>query len=233
MAEQRMQLIAVSVGQPRTVQDERRGAVRTGIWKAPVAGPVRVTRLNLAGDGQADLVNHGGVNKAVYAYPEEHYPLWARELARDDLAPGGFGENLTTRGLLEAEVWIGDRFRIGSVVLEASQPRTPCFKLGLRLGDPRMVKRFLASGRCGIYFRVIEEGELAAGLPIERVARGEGAMSVAEVNRLMHHAPLDLRGAARAAALPSLAAGWRDEFLERLAAAPSGAAAVAAGSGKA
>lgn len=223
-----MKLIAVSVGRPRAVPDSHRGTVRTGIWKAPVDGPVRVGRLNLAGDEQADLVNHGGADKAVYGYPVEHYAPWRRELGRDDLAPGGFGENLTTEGMLEPDVCIGDRFCIGSAVLEVSQPRTPCFKLGLRLGDARMVKRFLASGRCGFYFRVVEEGELRAGDAIERIATGAGALSVAEVNRLMHHARDDRAGAARAAALPALAAGWRAEFEARLDAPGPGTGPAAA-----
>ncbi|HKI97717.1 MAG TPA: MOSC domain-containing protein [bacterium] len=219
-----MRLVAVSVGLPREVRDEKRGVVRTGIWKVPVEGPVRVGRVNLAGDGQADLVNHGGEHKAVYAYPIEHYPRWRRELGRDDLAPGGFGENLTTEGLLESAVGIGDRFRIGSAVLEASQPRTPCFKLGLRLGDPGIVKRFLASGRCGIYFRVVEEGELTAEAAIERIAYGAGGMTVAEVNWLMHWAPNDRAGAARAAALEALAPDWRAEFAARVGPPPADAA---------
>jgi len=212
-----MKLLTVSVGTPREVQDERRGAVRTGIWKAPVGGPVRLTRLNLAGDGQADLVNHGGLDKAVYAYPSEHYPLWRSELARPELAPGAFGENLTTEGLREDAVCIGDRFRIGTAVLEVSQPRSPCFKLGIRFGDPRMVKRFQASGRSGFYLRVIEEGVLAAGDAIARIAAGAGGLTVFEVNRLWFAAADDLAGAARAAALPTLAASWRDAFAERLA----------------
>jgi len=213
-----MKLIAVSVGQPRDVQDDRRGAVSTGIWKAPVSRSVHIGELGLEGDGQADLINHGGPDKAVYAYPAEHYPLWARELGREDLAPAGFGENLTTAGLLESAVWIGDRFRIGTVELEVSQPRTPCFKLGLRFGDAGMVKRFLASGRSGFYLRVVHEGEVTAGDAIERTARGEGAMTVAEVNWLMHWGREERAGAVRAVALPALAAGWRSEFAERLAA---------------
>jgi MOSC domain-containing protein YiiM len=212
-----MKLLVVSVGTPREVQDERRGTVRTGIWKTPVSGPMHLTRLNLAGDGQADLVNHGGLDKAVYGYPCEHYPLWRRELERPELAPGGFGENLTTEGLLEHAVCIGDRFRIGSAVLEVSQPRSPCFKLGIRFGDPRMVRRFQESGRSGFYLRVIEEGVLAAGDAIVRIATGAGGLTVAEVNRLWFAAPADRAGAARAAALPTLAASWREAFAERLA----------------
>jgi len=216
-----MKLLAVSVGTPREVQDEKRGSVRTGIWKTPVTGPVRLTRLNLAGDGQADLVNHGGPDKAVYAYPAEHYPLWQSELARPELGPGSFGENLTLEGLLENAVHIGDRLRIGTTLLEVSQPRSPCFKLGIRLGDPRMVRRFQESGRSGFYLRVIEEGEVAAGDAIEHSAEGADGLSVAEVNRLWFAAPDDRAGAARAAALPTLAASWREAFAKRLAAHPA------------
>ena len=214
-----MRVISVNVGAPRDVEDPRRGVVRTGIWKRPVLGPVRVARLNLAGDAQADLVNHGGAHKAVYAYPAEHYEAWRQELGRDDLAPGAFGENLTTEGLLEADVSIGDRLHIGTAVLEVSQPRTPCFKLGLRLGHAGIVKRFLASGRSGFYLRVVSEGELAAGQPIERsgaAAGDEGAVSVAQVNHLMHWAKDDRAGWARAAALPALSPEWREEFVRML-----------------
>lgn len=213
--------MTVSVGQPREVEDPRRGTVCTGIWKAPVSGPVRVARHNLAGDGQADLENHGGVDKAVYAYPAEHYAPWRTELGRADLAHGGFGENLTTEGLREDAVAIGARLRIGTAVLEVSQPRTPCFKLGLRFGDPALVKRFLASGRCGFYLRVVAEGALAAGDAIELLPPAEGAadaLTVAEVNRLMHDARDDMAGAAHAATLPALAEGWRAEFAARVAA---------------
>jgi MOSC domain-containing protein YiiM len=213
-----MKLLSICVGTPREVQDARRGAVLTSIWKAPVGGPVHLTRLNLAGDAQADLTVHGGVDKAVYGYPSEHYPLWRTELNRSDLEPGCFGENFTTEGMLEDTVWIGDRFRIGSAVLEVSQPRSPCFKLGIRFGDPRMVKRFQQSGRSGFYFRVIEEGTLAAGDAIVPLTRGEGGLSVADINRLWYVDAEDLAGAARAAALSTLADSWRDAFVERVAA---------------
>ena len=212
-----MKLLAVSVGTPREVHDEKRGTVRTGIWKTPVDGPVRLTGVNLAGDAQADLMNHGGPDKAVYAYPGEHYPRWRAELARPELGPGSFGENLTMEGLLESTLHIGDRLRIGTALLEVSQPRTPCYKLGIRLGDPRMVRRFQESGRSGFYLRVIEEGTLAAGDAIEHIPSGAGGLTVAEVNRLYYAAPVDLAGAARAVALATLSERWRYVFAERLA----------------
>jgi MOSC domain-containing protein YiiM len=214
-----MKLIAVSVGGPREVMDERRGVVRTSIWKSPVTGPVRVSRLNLAGDAQSDLNVHGGPDMAVYVYPCEHYAPWSAELGRADLTPGGFGENLTSEGLLEDAVHIGDRLRIGTALFEVSQPRLPCFKLGIRFGDPRMVRRFQQSGRSGFYLRVLEEGELAAGAPIAREARGEGAVSVAEIVALTEAHDPDPAALARAAAVPGLSASWREDFAARAVAA--------------
>lgn len=211
-----MKVVAVCVGRPREVPDPLRGPVRTGFWKTAAEGPVQVGRMNLAGDGQADLLNHGGLDKAVYGYPSEHYAAWSTDLGGAELVPGNLGENLTTEGMLETEVCIGDRYRIGSAVLEVSQPRTPCFKLGLRLGDPGALKRMIVSGRCGFYFRVSAEGELAAGDSIQRIAVGEGAMTVAAVYRLMHVERSDREGIARAAALPALALDWREQFQARL-----------------
>lgn len=173
-------LIAVNVGLPREVQ-WRGKTVRTSIYKSPVAGPVRVGKLNLDGDGQADLEVHGGAGKAVYAYPSEHYAYWREALDRADLAWGAFGENLTTAGFTEASVRIGDRLRAGSVELEVTRPRLPCFKLGIRFGRADMVERFLRSGRTGFYLSVIREGQLAAGDAVELIARAEGAETVAEV----------------------------------------------------
>jgi MOSC domain-containing protein YiiM len=170
----------VNVGRPRRVEFHGR-PVRTAIWKAPVAGPVRVARLGLEGDKQSDLRVHGGPAKAVYAYPSEHYAYWARELPGTDLPWGAFGENLTVEGLLEHDVRIGDRFRAGSAELVVTTPRMPCYKLGVRFDRDDMVKRFLAHGGTGFYFAVLEEGEVAAGDVIERVARAEGVVTVADV----------------------------------------------------
>jgi MOSC domain-containing protein YiiM len=159
-------LVSIQVGQPRAVQHMGR-EVLTGIYKLPVEGPVMVRRLNLDGDRQADLTVHGGVDKAVYCYPSEHYPTWQEELGRE-LPYGTFGENLTVAGLLETNLHIGDVLGIGDALLQISQPRLPCFKLGIKIGDQRFLKRFQESGRSGFYCRVLQEGLIEAGQPIER-----------------------------------------------------------------
>ena len=146
-----------------------------------MAGRVRVTRLGLEGDKQSDLRVHGGPDKAVYAYPSEHYAYWARELPGVDLPGGAFGENFTTEGLLERDVRIGDRFRAGSAELVVTDPRMPCYTLGVRFGRDDMVRRFLAHGGSGFYFAVLREGEVAAGDPIELTARDESEMTIADV----------------------------------------------------
>ena len=176
-------VISVNIGQPREVTF-RGGRILTGIFKTPVAGSVAVNKLNLAGDRQADLSVHGGRDKAVYCYPAEHYRYWAAELPGVDLPYGMFGENLTTEGLDETSVHIGDQFRIGSAVLQVSQPRTPCYKLGIKFGRSDMVEKFWSSGHSGFYFSVIAEGELGSGDSIERVSSGLGAVSIAEVLEL-------------------------------------------------
>jgi MOSC domain-containing protein YiiM len=178
-----MRAISVNVGRPREV--EWRGEiVRTSIFKQPVGGRVRVASRNLAGDEQADLSVHGGPEKAVYAYPSEHYAFWRDELPGVDLPWGMFGENLTTAGLLEDALRIGDRLRVGSTELMVTQPRMPCFKLCLRFGRVDMVERFLASGRHGFYLAVLREGHVAAGDPLEWVARAPHGITVAEAARL-------------------------------------------------
>ncbi len=171
--------------------------------------------LNIEGDGQADLTVHGGPDKAIYAYPSEHYGSWSERLGRK-LTPGIFGENLTTEGLLEDEVHIGDEFRVGTARLIITQPRLPCFKLGLRFDDPGMVKSFLQAEKPGIYFAVVEEGVVGPGDPIERVAEDGSRITVAEMFRLVldrDPAPAALR---RLLAVPALAAVWRKELEERL-----------------
>ena len=175
-----MKLVSVNVGRPRTV-DWRGQRVRSAIWKVPVAGPVRVTRLTLEGDEQSDLRVHGGPDKAVYVYPSEHYAYWAREVPGMDRPWGAFGENFTTEGLLERDVRIGDRLQVGTAELRVTDPRMPCYKLGVRFGREDMVKRFLASGRTGFYLAVLREGEVTAGDPIALVARGERELTIADV----------------------------------------------------
>ena len=178
-----MHVVSVNVGLPREVEWKGR-KVLTGIFKGPVHARVPVRRLNIDGDGQADLTVHGGPEKAVYAYPSEHYGPWAGRLGYE-LSPGNFGENLTTQGLLEDAVHIGDEFRVGTARLVVTQPRLPCFKLGIRFGDPGMVKTFLRAGMPGIYFAVVEEGEVGPEDPIERLAEDGSRVSVAEMFRLV------------------------------------------------
>ncbi len=178
-----MKLISVNVGLPREVEWRGR-TVRTSIWKTPIDGRVRVGRLNLEGDRQSDLSVHGGAEKAVYVYPSEHYAYWGRELPSMDLPWGAFGENLTTEGLLEDAVKIGDRLRIGSAELVVTQPRMPCYKLGVRFGREDMVKRFLKSGRTGFYLAVLREGEVGSGDPIELTQRDDHDVTVADISAL-------------------------------------------------
>ncbi len=209
-----MRVVSVNVGRPRTVEHQGR-QVRTGIYKAPVAGPVRVGRLNLDGDGQADLRVHGGADKAVYAYPSEHYAYWTRELGRD-FPWGQFGENLTVAGLLEDEVWIGDVLRIGDARFEVTQPRTPCYKLAMKMQIDDFIDRFAASLRSGFYLRVLSEGSVVAGAAIAREARGAGGLSVREAYRLRHGATPDAAAVRRALSAPALATSWRRALEKRL-----------------
>ena len=209
-----MTLISINVGLPREIT-HRGQAITTGIFKIPVAGPVWLGRLNLAGDGQADLRVHGGADKAVYVYPIEHYAFWAGELGRDDFSHGQFGENFTTTGLLEGEVCIGDVFQIGKARVQVTQPRTPCFKLGIRMGDENFPARFAAANRTGFYLCVLEEGMVKAGDAIDRVERASGSMSVRDVFRLRHVGGTRAEYE-RAARLPGLASSWRAAFEKRL-----------------
>lgn len=174
-----MQAISINVGLPREVE-WRDQIVRTSIFKEPVAGRVRVDRLDIEGDRQSDLTVHGGVAKAVYVYPSEHYDFWRKELPDAELPWGGFGENLTTIGVSEDDVRIGDRFGIGSAEFVVTQPRMPCFKLTIRFGRADMIKRFYRSGRSGFYFAVTKEGEIGAGDEISLLSRDVRAMTIAE-----------------------------------------------------
>lgn len=200
-------LLSVNLGLPRPI-DTPNGSVLTGIYKTPTENRVQVLRHHLDGDGQADLSAHGGENKAVYGYPHEHYATWASELERDDFTPGQFGENLTTEGLLETEVRIGDVFRVGSAVLQVSQPRSPCFKLGIRMKDPTFVRTFLQSGRPGFYFRVLEQGALQAGDSLERIERGETDLTVYELWNLSFGTARDPERRALAQTIPTLGPEW-------------------------
>jgi MOSC domain-containing protein YiiM len=210
-----MQIVSVNVGRPREVA-WRGKTVRTSIFKAPVEGRVLVRRLNLAGDEQADLSVHGGPSKAVYGYPSEHYEAWREELGLAELPFGAFGENLTTRGLVEDELFIGDELEVGEARLRVTEPRVPCYKLGLRFGRADMVRRFLAAGRPGFYLAVLREGELGAGDAVAFAKRARHGFSVGEIARLHSGSSEDLERLARASELEELSEGWREMLRTRL-----------------
>jgi MOSC domain-containing protein YiiM len=205
-----MQVISVNVGLPQGVEIKGR-MVQTGIFKTPVTGIVRVRTLNLDGDRQADLTVHGGIDKAVYLYPAEHYAAWRQELGMP-LDWGAFGENLTIEGLAETTVCVGDRLGIGSAVLQVSQPRLPCFKLAAKLQRDDMIKRFLDSRRTGFYARVLEEGALQTGDPITVRQRDEARLTIREITDLYLNkrpAPAHIQ---RALSVAGLAKSWREHF---------------------
>ena len=206
-----LQLIAVNVGQPRAVPWQGRTVV-TGIFKEAVAGPVAVHQLNLAGDRQADLTVHGGADKAVYVYPAEHYGPWQQELGVEQLAWGSFGENLTVSGFREDQVWIGERWRIGSAEFVVRQPRQPCYKLGVRFGRADLVRRMAQNRRTGWYLAVEREGTITAGDPIVRLERPETTVSIAAVAGLLLDKKPDRSVLQIAATLPGLAADLRAYF---------------------
>jgi MOSC domain-containing protein YiiM len=210
-----VQLVSVNVGLPREVTWHGR-VVRTSIWKDPVEGLVRVSSLNLEGDQQSDLSVHGGPEKAVYAYPREHYEYWRRELPEMDLAWGTFGENFTTEGLLEPDIRIGDRIRVGSAEFLVTQPRMPCFKLGIRFGRDDMVKRFLRSGRTGFYLAVVREGEVAKGNSLEIVGRDEHGVTVADIASLYARDRDNDDLLRRAVDVPALPESWKEYLRKRL-----------------
>jgi MOSC domain-containing protein YiiM len=205
---------SVNVGTPRAV-GWRGGTVMTAIWKAPVAGRVGVRGTSIDGDEQGNPEAHGGVDKALYAYAAEDYAWWSAQLGRE-LPPGTFGENLTIRGVEVSGALVGERWRVGGTMFEVSQPRTPCFKLGIRMGSQRFVRQFAAAGRPGAYLRILTEGEVAAGDPVEVVHRPGHGLTVAEVSRIYH---ADHAGAARLLEVPELADTWK-QWAARFAAAP-------------
>ncbi|MCY3944908.1 MAG: MOSC domain-containing protein [Anaerolineaceae bacterium] len=209
-----MQLHSVNVGVPVTVP-ARGGLLRTGIYKRPVTGRVRLGPTNLEGDGQADLQHHGGPHQAVYAYSRDHYAWWAQQLERDDLTPGHFGENLTIGGLDEDAVCIGDVWRVGETLLQVSQPRIPCHKLAHRMGLPGFVRTFTQSERCGCYLRVLQTGKLGAGDRVSLTEREEQPMSVRAIFRLRLLQPDDPAATAHASQLPGLSPEWREYFAGR------------------
>jgi MOSC domain-containing protein YiiM len=210
-----MRVLSVNVGLPRDVA-WRGNTVTTGIYKQPVAGRIPVRALNLEGDRQADLRVHGGTDKAIYAYPSEFYELWSRERPQLDFGPGTFGDNLTTEGLLDDDVSIGDRFRVGTAELVVTQPRLPCFKLGIKMGRDTFVAEFLERGLLGFYFAVVREGAVAAGDPIVELRRDPRGFRVTEIARMFARDRDDVEGMRRAADLDVLPESWRDYFRKRL-----------------
>jgi MOSC domain-containing protein YiiM len=213
-----MKLISVSTGLPRETTWHGR-TVTTGIFKRPVEGRVALHKLNLHGDRQADLTVHGGVDKAVYSYPIEHYDYWKKELPDRELPTAIFGENFTTEGLLEDSVHLGDQFSIGSTEVIVTQPRLPCYKLGVRFQSDDMVKRFLASGRSGFYFAVTSEGEVGAGDDIKVIARDPNGVPVSEVTRLYiakRYGSSDVSSIERALRVKVLPETWKAYFRELL-----------------
>jgi MOSC domain-containing protein YiiM len=211
-----MKLISVNVGLARVVMSSG-DPVSTGIFKEPVAGRVALRTLNLDGDRQADLSVHGGPSKAVYAYPSEHYEYWTHEFPEMKLPWGMFGENFTTAGLFESEVNIGDMFRIGSATVMVTEPRMPCYKLGIRFGRSDIVKRFLASERTGFYFAVLHEGEVGAGDTIELIEGSKDSLRVSDITALYTHEKHNVGLLRRAIGLAALPESWRSYFQHRLA----------------
>ena len=211
-----MKLLSVNVSLPRNVTYKGR-TVRTGIYKEPVEGRVKVARLNLEGDGQADLVGHGGEFRAVLVYSIENYEYWSETLGRTDLAFGQFGENFTVSGMLDDIIHVGDRFCIGTALFEVTQPRVPCYKLAMKMEVEGFYNRLLKSGRPGFYCRVLEEGAVEAGDRIEQVAADSVAMTVQRVSNLLYFDKDDFGGAREALRIPALSPGWRHSFEERLA----------------
>jgi MOSC domain-containing protein YiiM len=209
-----MRIISINVARPRLVEANGQ-IVSTGIYKTPVEGRVILRTLNLDGDRQADLTVHGGPDKAVYVYPSEHYDYWRKELPGTELPWGMFGENFTTEGLDEA-VNIGDRFRIAGAEVTVTQPRMPCYKLGIKFGRPDILRRFLKSGRTGFYFSVQREGEVGAGDEIEQLQRDSHNVTVADITNLYSHDKTNFELMRRAVAVAALPESWRQYFEKRL-----------------
>jgi ferredoxin-NADP reductase/MOSC domain-containing protein YiiM len=214
-------LLSVNVGLPRDVAWQGK-TVHTAVWKAPVEGRRIVRRLNIDGDGQGDLAGHGGEHRAVFVYQIDSYHYWQDELGRSDFTYGQFGENFTVEGLPDAEVCIGDRYRIGGALFEVTQPRVTCYRVGIRMDEPQMAALLVARGRPGFYFRVLEEGEVGAGDEIALVASGPERMSVFEINALLYMPGHPRDQLERALRIPALSAGWRGSFQALLAQDRSG-----------
>ena len=208
-------LLSVNVGMPRDVTWRGR-TVHTAVWKKPVAGPRMVRRLNIEGDGQGDLAGHGGEQRAVFVYQIESYRYWQEQLGRDDFGYGQFGENFTVQGLADDQVCIGDRYQIGGAVFEVTQPRVTCFRVGIRMDDPRMPALLVSHHRPGFYFRVLTEGAVEAGQEIIKLASGPEGMTVAEMDTLLYLPGHPRQQVLRALRIPALSGGWKASFQEML-----------------
>src|SRR5215467_9000698 len=225
-------LLSVNVGLPSDIAWKGR-TVRTGIWKTPVSGRCSVGRMNLDGDGQGDLAGHGGEQRAVFVYQIESYRYWQNQLKRTDFVYGQFGENFTIEGLPDAAVCIGDRYQIGSALFEVTQPRVTCYRVGIRMNEPRMPALLTSSGRPGFYFRVLQEGEVVAGDEIVKVGEGKERLTVAEINALLYspdhgayeRSALDVRCRARADSYRNLQRQRADDSWCRQRSAPKPASA--------
>src|SRR6516162_7807410 len=204
-------LLSVNVGLPREIA-WKGGTVRTAVWKLAVHGRVRAARLNLDGDGQADLGGHGGEQRAVFVYQIESYRHWQEQLKRTDFVYGQFGENFTIEGLPDDTVCIGDRYQIGSALFEITQPRVTCYRVGIRMNEPRMPALLTSSGRPGFYFRVLREGEVGAGDEIVKMAEANERMTVAEINALLYSPDHPRDRLERALRIEALSPGWRASF---------------------
>jgi MOSC domain-containing protein YiiM len=209
-------LISINVGLPRVVMNNG-DQVSTGIFKEPVTGRVMLRTLNLDGDRQADLSVHGGPSKAVYVYPSEHYDYWKHELPEMKLPWGMFGENFTTAGLFESELNIGDKFQVGSAIVMVTEPRMPCYKLGIKFGRPDILKRFLASERTGFYFSVLQEGEVGVGAQIQLIEASKRSVKVSDITQLYTREKHNVALLRRAIEVEALPESWRSYFQHRLA----------------
>ncbi len=210
-----MNLLSVSVSMGKEVPYQGK-TVATGIFKQSVDGRVMLRTLNLDGDKQIDRKGHGGIYKAVCVYTIENYEHWKRELGRDDFKIPQFGENFTVEGMLEEDIHVGDVFRIGGAVVEVTQPRVPCFRLGIKMNNPKFPRLFLRSCRVGFYFRVLEEGEVGPGDTIEYVRKDPEEMTVHEICHLYYYDPNNLKACERAVRIAALSPGWREGFMDRL-----------------
>jgi MOSC domain-containing protein YiiM len=208
-------ILSLNVSFPKEIDFEGQKII-TGIFKEPIKGRVMLRTLNLGGDKQADLTVHGGPDKAVYAYPIEHYEFWRKAYPNMEMPNGMFGENFTTEGLMEAEVNVGDVFKIGSAEVIATQPRMPCYKLGVKFGRMDVLKKFLASGRSGIYFKVLEEGEVGAGDLILKIKKDTNRVGISDIVRLYASDKEDIRTMRRAVNVETLPDGWKDYFYEQI-----------------